>query len=152
MLADYRWVAMLDPVELAEGFGRGLPIPSRAPSRSMRCGRSITTAGRPGRRWCVPPRRTIPAAPAAPCCSRQSQAREAAAGEPGVVGEPSGYHYADAHRVTLDVGTGVCVRSEGVGGTRSGWSHEVAVEAVDEPMGDALFSERRPGLMQRLRH
>ena len=50
--------------------------------------------------------------------------------------------YPGACRVRLDVGTGVCVLTEAIGGEpmlQSG--HEVRIEAVDEPMDDALFRQ-----------
>ncbi len=39
----------------------------------------------------------------------------------------------------LDVGTGVCVYSEEIGGSRPGPQHDPRIDAVDEPMPDALF-------------
>ncbi len=40
----------------------------------------------------------------------------------------------------LDVGTGVCVRTEEIGGLDPGVRHDLRIEAVDEPMGDELFA------------
>ena len=50
------------------------------------------------------------------------------------------FRYADAHRVRLDVQTGVCVLTEEIGGSEAGSGHEVLIEAVDEPMPDTLFA------------
>ena len=47
--------------------------------------------------------------------------------------------YPSATRVRVDVGTGVCVLAEALDGTWAGAGHEIVVEAVDEPMADALF-------------
>ena len=47
--------------------------------------------------------------------------------------------YAEAFRVRLDVGTGVCVLTEEIGGQRPGYGHDLRIEAVDEPMDDELF-------------
>ena len=54
--------------------------------------------------------------------------------------------YPDAFRVRLDVQTGVCVLTAEIGGLRPGTGHDVRIEAVDEPMDDALFTapRRRP--------
>ena len=53
--------------------------------------------------------------------------------------------YPDAFRVRLDVGTGVCVRTEQIGGLTPGAGHDVRIEAVDEPMPDDLFPRVRHG-------
>lgn len=82
--------------------------------------------------------------------SAKSAARESAAGGLTSADRAPGYRYADAHRVTLDVGTGVCVRTEEVGGARTGWGHEVAIEAVDESMTDELFERRRPSRFRQM--
>ena len=51
--------------------------------------------------------------------------------------------YPEAFRVRLDVGTGVCVLTKEIGGLTPGAGHEVRMEAVDEPMDDELFRDRR---------
>ena len=59
--------------------------------------------------------------------------------------------YPEAFRVRLDVGTGVCVLTEQIGGPTPGWGHDLRIEAVDEPIADELFrrvvltSRGRPG-------
>ena len=53
--------------------------------------------------------------------------------------------YPDAYRVRLDVLTGVCVPTEEIGGQRPGHGHDLRIEAVDEPMDDALFVAPRRG-------
>jgi hypothetical protein len=59
--------------------------------------------------------------------------------------DPS-FRYPDAHRVRLDVATGVCVLTEEIGGSRPGAGHELIIEAIDEVMGDQLFvTPRQPG-------
>lgn len=47
--------------------------------------------------------------------------------------------HAAAHRVRLELQTGVCVAGEELGGTRDGWGHQVRIEAVDEPTPKLLF-------------
>jgi hypothetical protein len=56
---------------------------------------------------------------------------------------PDGYAHGREFLVRLDVGTGVCVLTEQLDGTDLGSGHDVRIEAVDEPMGDDLFVERR---------
>jgi hypothetical protein len=62
-----------------------------------------------------------------------------------------GFTHPDAHRVRLDVGTGVCVANDQLGGTRSGTGEDSTIEAVDEPMGDELFPPPEPTRWSRLR-
>ncbi len=45
--------------------------------------------------------------------------------------------YPEVQRVRLDVQTGVCVLADDPEALGSG--HDLRIEAVDEPMGDALF-------------
>lgn len=49
--------------------------------------------------------------------------------------------FVNAHRVRLDVATGVCVGSEQLGGSRDGAGHDVAIEAVDERLREQLFDD-----------
>jgi len=71
--------------------------------------------------------------------SAQSEARDAQAGGPTRQDRESGLRYADAHRVRLDVATGVCVFTEEVDGSRASNGHDLRLEAVDEPMPDQRF-------------
>ncbi|MDP8987563.1 MAG: hypothetical protein M3N11_04355 [Actinomycetota bacterium] len=152
MLQDYRWVAILDPVELADGCGRSFADPETEPVAVDEV-RAIELHGREAWEALVHP--TSSYDPRCPCCallfSAESQACDSAAGGPTPADGAPAYQYADAHRITLDVGTGVCVRSEEIGGSRPGWGHEVAIEAVDDPMSDDLFPRRRCSLFRRIR-
>ncbi|WP_097182171.1 hypothetical protein [Blastococcus haudaquaticus] len=56
--------------------------------------------------------------------------------------------YPDAYRVRLDVGTGVCVLTEAIGGAIDGAGHDLRIEAVDEPMADELFEQPRSGFFR----
>ncbi|MBW3575804.1 MAG: hypothetical protein KY450_13335 [Actinobacteria bacterium] len=152
MLRDYRWVAMLDPVELADGHGRWLAEPQPDPVDVD----GISAIDHHGREaWEALVRPGPSYDPRCPCCallfSVESRARESADGGPTAADSVAGDQYADAHRVTLDVGTGVCVRSEEIGGSRPGWGHEVAIEAVDEAMPDELFAKRGHPLLEWIR-
>ena len=57
--------------------------------------------------------------------------------------------YPDAYLVRLDVGTGVCVFTEEIGGMTPGAGHDLRIEAVDEPMADDLFVEPRRSWFRR---
>ena len=135
MFQDYHWVAMLDRAELATCDVRDL--------------REVDHYGRPA--WEAVLRPTDDYDPRCSCCpllhSLESDQLEAEAGGlPAPTHEPD-FQYADAHRVRLDVGTGVCVLTEEIGGSNAGSGHEALIEAVDEPMADELFSARRRRLM-----
>jgi hypothetical protein len=130
MWQDYRWVAMLDPVELADGEGDdgevGSPIVVDAVTR-------VEHHGRPA--WEAVVRTTPFYDPRCSCCplllSGDSDARETAAGVPSIVERIPGLRFADAHRVRLDIGTGVCVFTAEVGGNRPGEGHDLRIEEVD---------------------
>ncbi len=137
MYRDYFWVAMLDPVELADG---------RDPDTgAARAGTAIDTVGEVdhgGRLAWEAIMRPLPDyAPRCTCCallrSREIDIAEAESGAGfGVVLAA----YPDAYRVRVDTGTGVCVLTETIGGSTPGSGHELRIEAVDEPMRDELFA------------
>jgi hypothetical protein len=138
LFQDYAWVAMLDPVELADGDdGR--------PGTTLEGLRAVEHHGREA--WEAIVRPTSSYAPRCSCCalllSEVSEDRLAEEGGPSVRSQEPSFGFADAHLVRLDRGTGVCVHVEQLGGDRAGWSDDVRIEQVDEPMPDALFDERR---------
>jgi hypothetical protein len=139
MYQDYFWVAMLDPVELADG--RDFETGDRAePALRVDDLAEVDHFGRAA--WEAVVRPTEVYEPRCGCCSllRTRRIDELEWGDrPG--GVLAGYP--DAYRVRLDVGTGVCVRTEHVGGLTPGAGHDVRIEAVDEPMDDDLFRDRR---------
>ncbi|WP_195908909.1 hypothetical protein [Microlunatus sp. Gsoil 973] len=135
MYRDYFWVAMLDPVELADGFTDGTQ--TMVPGTEIDSVTELDHAGRPA--WEAILRPTAGYEPRCSCCSLLRSRKvdlaeaEAGAGDKVVLAE-----YPTAYRVRLDVGTGVCVFTEPIGGsTRVG--HRLRIEAVDEPMADGLF-------------
>jgi hypothetical protein len=135
MFQDYTWVAMLDPVELADGDdGR--------PGTKLEGLRRVEHHGREA--WEAIVRPSSSYAPRCSCCalllSEVSERRLADEGGPTVRAEEPSFGFADAHLVRLDLGTGVCVYVEQLGGDRAGWSDDVRIEEVDEPMPDALFT------------
>ncbi|MBA2308535.1 MAG: hypothetical protein H0W01_04385 [Pseudonocardiales bacterium] len=142
MYQDYQWVAMLDPVELADGYDTDGGRRESAPPVRIDEIREVEHHGRPA--WEALMRPTDSYDPRCSCCpllfSAQSVARSGSLAEHMKPADP---RYADAHRVRLDVGTGICVRTEEVGGDFAGRGHDVAIETVDEPFPDGLFTAAR---------
>jgi hypothetical protein len=139
MYTNYHWVAMLDPVEVADGVRRD--DGSAAPPVDIDELREVEHGGRPA--WEAVVRTTSAYDPRCGCCpllfGRDSEDVELAAGGPALRDREPDLVYADRHRVRLDLGTGVCVLTEEIGGTYSGTGHDVRIEAVDEALPDALF-------------
>ena len=141
MFQSYHWVAMLDPAELADGFDEGRQ--QQGGPVTMEQLREVDHYGR--RAWEAVLRPTDGYDPRCSCCpllhSLQSDRLDGEASGSGLCGHGSDFQYADAHRVRLDVGTGVCVLTEEIGGSHDGAGHEAIIEAVDEPMADDLFAD-----------
>lgn len=135
MWTNYRWVAMLNPRELADGVEGAPAVAVDQLSAGIRAGRPTLFAtvrpltGYDPRCGCCP---LLP--------SLESQVADG-------VTNPRG-PFADAHRVAVDLATGVCVAAHEVGGPRDGAGFEVHIEAVDEEYGDDLFT---PTVESRLR-
>jgi hypothetical protein len=142
MYRDYSWVAMLDPVELADGAAPGRDA---APLRSGEV-YEVEHAGRPAWEAVVEP--LTPYGPRCGCCPLL-RSREVDLLEYGPEGVQLRGSYPDAFRVRLDVGTGVCVLTEEIGGPTPGRGHDLRIEAVDEPMDDGVFDEARRELFRR---
>jgi hypothetical protein len=141
MYQDYRWVAMLDPVELAEPVWASPDDRERATEITGVA--VVDHHGRPA--WEAVLRPLADYDPRCSCCplltGAAADARETEAG--ASPHRAPGFAYADAHRVRLDVGTGICVLTEEIGGSRTGSGHELVIEAVDEGMAAELFQEPR---------
>ncbi|MGY1769646.1 hypothetical protein [Blastococcus sp. SYSU D00813] len=147
MYRDYRWVAALDPVELADGLEPGTGDRAGVALRVEGVA-EVVHGGRPA--WEAVVVTTDRYEPRCGCCSLLRDAR-IDRDEWGDWAERFGHLvYPTATRVRLDVGTGVCVSTEDLDGTHTGEGLEVLIEAVDEPMDDALFVEPRRSLRQRL--
>jgi hypothetical protein len=127
MWQSYRWVAMLNPRELADDHEGGPAADAADIGEADRHGRRTLWAtlrpreGYDARCSCCP---LLPSRPAA-----------LAEGYP----DPDG-PFAEAHLVGLDVATGICVSTRELGGPNDGRGFEVVIEAVDEPMPDDLFT------------
>ena len=87
--------------------------------------------------------------PLCPCCALLLSERLEDSGL-GLREQDSSSVHPDAHRVQIDVATGVCVSNEQLGGTRDGAGHDITIEAVDERMGDELFPEPPPSRWARM--
>ena len=144
MYENYRWVAMLDPVELADGIDRDTD--ASVPALVIDEVRAAEHGGRPA--WEAVVRTTPAYEPRCGCCPLL-RSLETDIWEYGPRSEHVLDRYPDAYRVRLDVGTGVCVFTEEIGGLAPGVRHDVRIEAVDEPMDDGLFVEPRRALFQR---
>lgn len=129
MVGNYYDIAMLDPVELADGNDGG-------PGATVDDLRVVDHRGREA--WEAVLRPTAGYDALCPCCALllAEQLEDTAL---GLRRDDPGFAYPDAHRVRLDVATGVCVAIEQLGGSRAGGGHDLAIEAVDEPMADELF-------------
>lgn len=133
MYQTYFWVAMLDPVELAEGFDPDTA--ARPPGTVIDDVREVDHGGRPA--WEAVVRTTPAYAPRCGCCALLPT-RD---GDQGDMGPPVPLaEYPEAFRVRLDVGTGVCVLASALD-VPVRYGHDLRIEAVDEPMDDALFAQ-----------
>jgi hypothetical protein len=134
MYQNYRWVALLDPVELADGIDRDTD--ATVPALVVEDVREVEHGGRPA--WEAVVRTTPAYEPRCGCCSLlrslEVDVREYGPRSDHVLDE-----YPELHLVRLDVGTGVCVSADGIGDTGAGRGHDVRIEAVDDPMDDHLF-------------
>ncbi len=138
MWQDYRWVAELRPAELADGLDPDTGEPGGDPLE-VDSVREVEHAGR--RAWealVVPTDRYEPRCACCPLLrSRRIDDLEWGPGSfPDAV-------YPTAHLVRLDAATGACVWAEALDGTFAGDTHDLRIEAVDEPMGDDLFRRAR---------
>jgi hypothetical protein len=138
VLGSYYEVAALDPVELADGH-------DDTPGATIETLCAVDHHGREA--WEAVLRPTPVYDPRCPCCPLLEC--EPVDGGFDLREEQPGFVFPDAHRVRLDVETGICVANEQLGGTREGAGHDLTIEAVDEPLDDELFLAP-PGRWSRL--
>jgi hypothetical protein len=138
MWQDYRWVAELRPLELADGIDADTGEPAVGRALEVDGPREVEHAGRPVWEALVVPADRYE--PRCGCCPllRSRRIDELEWGSVDDVVE-----YPTVHLVRLDVATGVCVWAEALDGAFAGDTHDLRIEAVDEPMGDDLFSRPR---------
>jgi len=139
MWQDYQFVAMLDPVELADGVPRrpglhGDPDAVSPPALDVVRVDSTTRLGRPTWWAEVSPRADYD--PRCGCCpllfGRVSEELEAAAGGPRMSDGRPDLEYATAYLVALDVQTGVCVHVQHLDGSFAGRGFSLDVLGVDD--------------------
>ena len=132
---DYHWVAVLDPVELADGADRDdeSVVPGTEVVGEVR---EVVHAGRTA--WEAELVTTAAYDPRCSCCPLLA-AWDLDVLERGAAASPFG-SFPRAHLVRLDVRTGVCVRTEEIDGDDPGAGHDLRIEAVDEPMPNRLFT------------
>jgi hypothetical protein len=130
MYQSYDWVAMLDPVELADGRDPRSGADADPAGLVIGAVTEVEHGGRPA--WEAYVRTTSVYEPRCDCCPllRSPEADER---EYGAARGP----YPEVQRVRLDVQTGVCVLADDPEALGTG--HGLHVEAVDEPVDDALF-------------
>ncbi|MGY1734037.1 hypothetical protein ACI798_21225 [Geodermatophilus sp. SYSU D01045] len=130
MYQSYDWVALLDPVELADGRDPDTGEPG-VPGLEVDSVTRVEHGGRPA--WEAVVRPTPRYEPRCDCCSLlRSRDLDVRAGVVEVLDR-----YPEAYRVRLDEQTGTCVWIDDPGSL--GVDLDVRIEAVDEPMDDGLF-------------
>jgi hypothetical protein len=134
MYQNYAWIAVLDPVELADG--RDPETGERAgPGLDVDTVTEVEHGGRPA--WEAVVRTTPLYEPRCGCCSLL-RSRVVDRYEYGEDSFPDA-EYPSEYLVRLDAQTGICVWTEALDGTWVGTGHVLRIEAVDDPMPDALF-------------
>lgn len=129
MWQTYQWVAMLAPVELADG--------QDAPGTVLADLRETQRRGR--RTWwanAVPTEAYYPRCGCCPLLWSEISDRGEYGGENPYLSTPD---YPTSYEVALDVETGICVAVHAQGGTPLSPDHEVTILAVDETWPDDFF-------------
>ena len=147
MYQDYRWVAMLDPVELADGLDRddrravdALIVDDVA---------EVDHGGRPA--WEAVVRTTHVLRAALRVLPAAADPRGRPARVRGLRREHVLSVYPDAFRVRLDVGHRRLRRHRGDRRAHAGPGHDLRIEAVDERMDDDLFAATARSFRRRCR-
>ena len=138
MWQDYQFVAMLDPVELADGLprdpGHGWgPDAVRPPALDVH---RLDATVRQGREtWWAEVSPLAEYSPRCSCCpllfGAVSDALVVEEGGPAALSQDPGWRYPTRHLVALDLETGVCVHVEHLDGDCAGRGFSVDVLAVD---------------------
>ncbi len=141
MHQNYYWVAMLDPVELADGADLDDEPPATGERPTGVEILELQEADRLGRPTLIATVRPASAYdPRCSCCPllfndvTVAILRE----EGGPLPDPLP-KFADAHRVALDRQTGICVSIHDVGGDADGEGFDVVIEEVDVDYPDAML-------------
>ncbi|WP_166355350.1 hypothetical protein [Phytoactinopolyspora limicola] len=144
MYENYVWVAMLDPVELADGMEPDGPVETGAEQPAGVDILDLAETQRRGRPTLVATVRSARTYnPRCTCCALLfsdvtiALLRE----EGGPLPEPLPAP-ADAHRVMVDRTTGICVSLRDIGGDHDGAGFDVDIEEVDVDYPDLMFRRR----------
>jgi hypothetical protein len=138
MWQDYEFVALLDPVELADGWPREpppgwRPDAVRPPALDLHGLDASTRQGRAT--WWAEVSPTDDYSPRCSCCpllfGRVSESLDTAGGRATAQGYDRDPAYASAYLVALDVQTGVCVHVEHLDGDHAGRGFSVDISSVD---------------------
>lgn len=141
LFQDYRWVAMLEPLELADPWlppderpGDDPPVRVHSVERHRHHGRPTLAA-------------TVSTGasynPRCPCCPLLPSAEVVRAMADGGLPVDTSAPAPTRFLVLLDEGTGVCVGVTALDGPDAGAGFDVAIEAVNEPYDGALFDAPR---------
>jgi len=142
MWQDYEFVALLDPVELADGFPRD-PAPGWGPDDvrppALDVHRLDASVRRDRETWWAEVSPRTDYFPRCSCCpllfGAVSESLEAAGGGPTALERNPELVYASAYLVALDVQTGVCVHVEHLDGDHAGRGLSVDIHVVDGGVG-----------------
>ena len=135
MYQSYWWVAMLDPLELAD------PCWDEATGEPPVRYTDVTAAEHHGRpAWQAVGVPTWSYDARCVCCPLLDSGPAAAKAEQalGDFVDPNEQDEA-SHVVVLDLQTGICVLTRQVGGSNEGSGHDIRIEAVDVPLPDRAF-------------
>ncbi|GAA3615926.1 hypothetical protein GCM10022199_20330 [Marihabitans asiaticum] len=151
----YLWLALLDPVEVADGDSSRDPVTGE--ERPLAEGEQVPgtritelrAAQRRGREtWWARVTPTWAYAPRCGCCpllwGEVSEWFEGEAGGPVA----DRRDYPESYEVALDVQTGICVQARPVGSAPAFAGHDVTIHEVDVAYPDELFT--RSGRLRRL--
>lgn len=135
MYQSYRWVAMLDPAELADPYW---DEPTGEPPVRFTDVTTIEHHGRPA--WQAIGVPTWSYAARCACCPLLDSGPAAAKADE-VFGHVTGRSGEDevGHLVVLDVQTGICVLTRQLGGDGEGSGHDLTIEAVDAARPNLRF-------------
>lgn len=148
MFQTYRWVAMLDPVELADGdalVASGRRSAALSPLTLEHAVREVQDGGRPA--WEAVARTTGHYQPRCTCCPaldgvHSHQRHHAERGLPPQT-DVATHDRSRAHRVRLDLATVVLVLSEEQGGGAHGRGWHATLESVDQDVPRVTTPLRR---------
>lgn len=140
---DYGWLAILDPLELADGArweDEGATGPLAVPGTTLT---DLVSAARAGREtWWATAAPTADYEPRCGCCALLygEIAERGEYGDSAPRRDDPAFAYTTRWLVGLDAASGICVSLEFLDGSMRGLGHEVEIHALDEPYPDRIFA------------